>query len=81
MELRAFREGPRLVLEVLDDGPGLTPGWDTTGGCIGVANVRERLHQLYGREQTFTLENRPGGGVRARLELPFQPATGEAPAP
>ncbi len=81
VELRAAREGARLVLEVLDDGPGLAPGWGAHDGCIGVANVRERLHQLYGREQTFTLENRPGGGVRARLELPFQPATGEAPPP
>jgi signal transduction histidine kinase len=81
VELRALREGPRLVLEVLDDGPGLAPGWDTAGGCIGVANVKARLQQLYGKEHSFTLENRPSGGVRARLELPFQPDSGEAPAP
>ncbi|MFP2908550.1 sensor histidine kinase [Pyxidicoccus sp. 3LFB2] len=81
VELRASREGTRLVLEVLDDGPGLAPGWDTHGGCIGVANVRARLHQLYGDRHAFTLENRAGGGVRARLELPFQPATPEGSAP
>ncbi len=81
VELRALRQGSRLVLEVLDDGPGLAPGWDKTGGCIGVANVRARLHQLYGSAQTFTLENRPEGGVRARLELPFQPASAEGAVP
>ncbi|RKH72514.1 sensor histidine kinase [Corallococcus aberystwythensis] len=74
VELRASREGARLVLEVLDDGPGLAPGWDRQDGRIGVANVRARLHQLYGDRHVFTLENRAGGGVRARLELPFQAA-------
>ncbi|NTX63596.1 histidine kinase [Myxococcus sp. CA051A] len=78
VELRASREGARLVLEVLDDGPGLAPGWDQHDGCIGVANVRARLHQLYGEGHVFTLENRSGGGVRARLELPFQAASSEA---
>lgn len=81
VELRASRVGDRLVLEVLDDGPGLAPGWDTASGCIGVANVRARLHQLYGDRHTFTLENRPEGGVHARMELPFQPAGAEATAP
>lgn len=79
VELHASREGARLVLEVLDDGPGLAPGWDTQGGCIGVANVRARLHQLYGDRHAFTLENRAGGGVRARLELPFQSASPAVP--
>ncbi|RKG92365.1 sensor histidine kinase [Corallococcus terminator] len=78
VELRASREGARLVLEVLDDGPGLVPGWDRRDGCIGVANVRARLHQLYADRHAFTLENRAGGGVRARLELPFQAALAEA---
>ncbi|PTL81578.1 sensor histidine kinase [Vitiosangium sp. GDMCC 1.1324] len=78
VELRASREGARLVLEVLDDGPGLAPGWDRHDGRIGVANVRARLHQLYGDHHAFTLENRAGGGVRARLELPFQAAVPEA---
>ncbi|MCY1044955.1 histidine kinase [Corallococcus sp. bb12-1] len=78
VELRASREGARLVLEVLDDGPGLVSGWDRRDGCIGVANVRARLHQLYADRHAFTLENRAGGGVRARLELPFQAAPSEA---
>ncbi len=81
VELRAARMGDRLVLEVLDDGPGLAPGWDTASGCIGVANVRARLLQLYGDRHAFTLENRPGGGARARMELPFQPASAEQAAP
>jgi hypothetical protein len=41
--------------------------------------VRTRMQQLYGDAHAFTLENRPGGGVRARLELPFQLESPEAP--
>jgi signal transduction histidine kinase len=82
VELRASRQGERLVLEVLDDGPGLAPGWESAPGCIGVANVRARLRQLYGDRQSFTLENRPEGGTRARMELPFRPASAvEQPTP
>jgi len=76
VELRASREGDLLVLEVLDDGPGLAPDWASRGG-IGVANVRARLRQLHGERCVFTLANREEGGALARLELPFQPAPRE----
>ncbi|MCE9669642.1 histidine kinase [Myxococcus stipitatus] len=79
VELRAAREGDLLVLEVLDDGPGLAPDWASRGG-IGVANVRARLRQLHGERCVFTLVNREGGGALARLELPFQPAPREGGA-
>ncbi|MBJ6759157.1 histidine kinase [Myxococcaceae bacterium JPH2] len=77
VELRASREGAWLILEVLDDGPGLAPNWEHKEGCIGVANVRARLLQLHGERHTFTMENRVGGGVRARMELPFVTASPE----
>ena len=38
------------------------------GGGLGLANLRERLCQLGGQVQL--IEN-PGGGVTARLLLPF----------
>jgi signal transduction histidine kinase len=80
VELRASRQGERLHIEIRDDGPGLKPGWDeATSGCIGVANVRDRLRRLYGEAHHFTLENHPEGGVRAVLELPFRRATEERP--
>lgn len=68
--VRAMRRGHRLVLEVRDDGPGLRAG-GAGGTGIGVANTRARIHQLYGERYGLTLEDAPGGGVIARVELPF----------
>ncbi|MBZ4397341.1 histidine kinase [Myxococcus sp. AS-1-15] len=77
--VRSLRQGERLVLEVRDDGPGLRPG-STPGTGIGVANTRERIQQLHGEGYGVTLEDAPGGGALARVELPFQVSTVE-PSP
>ncbi|NTX02499.1 histidine kinase [Myxococcus sp. CA040A] len=68
--VRTWRRGDRLVLEVRDDGPGLRAG-GAGGTGIGVANTRARIQQLYGERYGLTLEDAPGGGVIARVELPF----------
>ena len=81
--LRARREGGRLLIEVLDDGPGLPVGGPTREG-VGLANTRGRLRKLYGESHRLTLENRAPAGTRALVDLPFSlmpldaaPASGE----
>ena len=37
---------------------------------IGLANVRERLHVIYGATYQLTLNSQPGEGTRARIEIP-----------
>jgi LytS/YehU family sensor histidine kinase len=72
----AERRDGRLHLAVEDDGPGLStdaspdPRSERTG--IGIANTRERLAQHYGREQRFSLERGPLGGLRVVIELPYR---------
>jgi LytS/YehU family sensor histidine kinase len=68
--IEASRDGERLRVNVYDDGPGLRPNGGTGGG-VGLSNTRERLAQLYGERQRFTLSEREGGGVEAALVLPF----------
>jgi two-component system LytT family sensor kinase len=79
----------RLVVEVEDDGVGITPGRAEVPGTlaangrqgagIGMRNVRERLEVLYGADARFEVESRPGRGTRITLELPVvQRATGDA---
>ena len=57
-----------LLLTIADDGPGLGNGngnGDSNGGKssgVGLKNTRERLKQLYGDNQAFTLApNNPQG--------------------
>ncbi|AGC45354.1 signal transduction histidine kinase LytS [Myxococcus stipitatus DSM 14675] len=70
VRVHASRQGAVLVLEVQDDGPGLGEG--TVGGMgIGVANTRDRIHQLHGEAFGLTLEDAAEGGVIARVRLPF----------
>lgn len=71
----ARREGDRLHLEVMDDGPGLSVAPDrAVRAGIGLSNTKERLNRLYGEEQSLTLENLPEGGLAVRVELPLTEA-------
>jgi two-component system LytT family sensor kinase len=80
IELSAQREGTRLVLRVRDNGAGeesgaeeTTPA-DTPGG-VGLRNTRERLSQLYGADQSFTLTPGSDGGMIAEIRLPYHTAS------
>ena len=46
-------------------------GFSGSGGSgIGLANIRARLHTLYGDEGVLVLEANQPSGVRARIRLP-----------
>jgi two-component system, LytTR family, sensor kinase len=81
IELRSVRDNGRLVLQVSDNGPGLTlepaqsvPVLAEAREQIGLNNTRERLRKLYGENQQFDLTANALGGVTARLSIPFRPA-------
>jgi len=66
IEVRARARGGTLSIEVEDDGPGAA---EVREG-VGISNTRARLEQLYGAAARLELGNAPGGGFRARLEIP-----------
>lgn len=71
LEITARVGGDALLIEVLDDGPGLPPGWTFERGCgRGLANVRERLDAIYRGAASLSLESRRAGGTAARLSIP-----------
>ena len=74
VQVRVAVQGVETVIEVLDNGPGLTPG--ATEG-IGLGNVRERLALAAGPAAHLTLGVAPGGGCRAEIRLP----TSASPSP
>jgi two-component system, LytTR family, sensor kinase len=65
VEIRAHREGPRLVISVSDNGPGLA---DQRDG-VGLSNTRARLAQMYGQNASLTLRSNAGGGALAEITI------------
>ncbi|HEU4562550.1 MAG TPA: histidine kinase [Longimicrobium sp.] len=65
----AARREERLVLTVDDEGGGRIPPETREG--IGLRSTRRRLAHLYGDECELTLTERPAGGARATVTLPF----------
>ena len=69
VEIRAARSGRMLELTVRDTGDGHGNGAPST--CIGLANTRARLLQLYGDRQELALSH-GGAGTVARVTIPFR---------
>lgn len=75
VSIRARREGDRLKLSVLDDGPKISD--EAIAGIaygVGLSNIRDRLMALYGEDHEIRI--RPGMefGVQVTLVLPFHEA-------
>jgi len=69
--VRAEREDDRLKLTVCDTGLGLDEAPPSDGTGLGVDNVRERLHALYGNRAEFSLIPNTPVGVIAQLTIPL----------
>jgi two-component system, LytTR family, sensor kinase len=80
--LRGWRERDVLVLEVEDDGLGLSDERLLTAmsSGIGLSNVQERLRVIYGATARLTLRGSPGKGACAHLEIPVLVAAQQATA-
>ncbi len=70
--LTARRVADRLLLEVEDDGVGMSEADLAVvfSKGIGVSNVRGRLEVLYGRDYRMNIESREGRGTRIEIEVP-----------
>ncbi|MBL8513663.1 MAG: histidine kinase, partial [Betaproteobacteria bacterium] len=70
IRIGAARDGAdALVVSVADNGQGLS-SWSNTG--IGLQNIRERLHALFGRQAKLQLEENVPRGVIAKIRIPIE---------
>lgn len=81
IEVIARKLEEQLVVEVVDNGVGLPPGFceNSTHG-VGLSNTRARLRQLHGDNFAFHCENRIDGGCEIRIFLPFRETEGSRDA-
>jgi sensor histidine kinase YesM len=70
--IRTARRDDRAVIEVLDDGVGMTEERleQALGGGIGLSNVNERLRTIYGAACGLKLTSAPGRGTSVLVEIP-----------
>ena len=62
-----------LVLQLADTGPGLGNGISKhKSSGVGLKNTRERLQQLYGDRQAFTLAPNDPKGLVVTINIPFE---------
>jgi sensor histidine kinase YesM len=67
--ISSYLEGSSLVLEVSDDGPGVSES-AASGTGVGLRAVRQRLATRYPGENTFEIKTAPGTGFTVKLSLP-----------
>jgi LytS/YehU family sensor histidine kinase len=62
-----------LCLTVFDDGVGMNASAlaEAFERGVGLRNLRERLHHLYGQDGMPAIESRPGEGTRVEIRLPL----------
>jgi LytS/YehU family sensor histidine kinase len=74
ISLEARLVGDRVRIVVSDTGPGLNGAATTTTSStsVGLANIRDRLAQAYGEDQSIEFGSRPDGGFSVTLELPYR---------
>lgn len=88
--LRLVRQGSRAVLFMADNGPGIPPGRQhkalapfESGSALPAFGLGLPLAALFARRSrgAFTLESRPGQGLRAAISLPLFPTPRPLAAP
>ncbi len=71
LDIRVARDADRLTIAVENDGPPLPPGREDG---IGLANIRARLHSLYGESAALTIADGSPGRVLVTVSLPYRTA-------
>ncbi len=71
--VKAQRFSDDLLISIADNGPGTSKTHEEVmkQGGVGLANTRERLQALYGKNYSFTLTNNEPQGFRVEIRIPF----------
>ncbi|PIV49315.1 MAG: histidine kinase, partial [Flavobacteriaceae bacterium CG02_land_8_20_14_3_00_34_13] len=68
VDILLFEENKHLVLEILDNGKGITESEESNNLSLGITGMKERATMLNG---SFLLKKRKGGGTRLKVLVPL----------
>ncbi|SEL14876.1 sensor histidine kinase [Paenibacillus sp. OK003] len=80
IRIRARADEDHVVIEVEDDGPGMTPEFleqlqegriQTRGQGIGLSNIKERIRLTFGDEGEMIMSSNPGSGTVVSIRIPW----------
>ena len=74
ISVTTVRREDSLVVQVRDNGVGLTSKDPLNTEGLGLANISARLQQLYGSRAMLRVRPRREGGTLVELQMPYQPA-------
>jgi two-component system, LytTR family, sensor kinase len=72
IDIHVRRAGPKLLISVVDDGPGAAKEAAVQKERLGLGNTRARLEALYGPDHRLELTNAVDRGARVSLEIPYR---------
>ena len=74
ISIEARKLGEELQLVVSDDGPGIEyeDGQLPAFNGVGLANIRDRLEQLYGGRHSCEFSNAEPHGLVIEIRIPFE---------
>ena len=68
----------QLLLQVIDDGPGIENVSENKGAGVGLSNTENRLRELYGDSQSFEFGN-TSSGLKISITIPLEIAPEDTP--
>ncbi len=87
IRIRTFRENDRLVIQIHDNGVGMTAQQieqalhlakqptENAMNRIGLVNIKERIILMFGEKYGLSLASEPGQGTEVRIILPYMEET------
>jgi two-component system sensor histidine kinase YesM len=83
VEINIARDGEQMLIEVKDDGVGMTEGElsniretmfteNADSGRVGLRSVARRLHLFYNGKSSVTIDSAAGKGTTVTIRLPLQ---------
>ncbi len=72
ININIFKKENNLLVEIIDNGPGINENSEVLNEGVGLSNTKERLEKLYGDNHNLVLENIDSGGLKVAIEFPYK---------